>query len=335
MVRDPVTDFEYPDVWVCACKCPELMDDVKTGLCVLTSSGDVLRRGYSTGATAAAACKAAVMSLKSENASVDVDLPGGRRISVKVNANKGCASAYKYSGDYKGDVTSGAEFRAVARFSKRGITLNAGKGIGRFSRDTPRYARGTPAISTAAMEYIMKAIEDAVNEIGANGVEVYLFIPSGEEIATKTLNYKLGILGGISVAGTTGLVEPWDDHAEESIAERLKGHDKVVITTGRTGLRASRRIFPEHEAVLVGTRIKHALECAEGEIILCGLPALILKFINPRILDENGFNTVEEMSTSPEWHFIIDENLRSFKMRIPSVRTVLIDRDCKVIGDSG
>jgi cobalt-precorrin-5B (C1)-methyltransferase len=334
MLIDPVTGFRYPDTWVKACARQELIEEVGLGLYVLTASGTVLQRGYTTGATAAAACKAAILSLTRKVTAVSVKIPCGLTINVPVNAGDGRATAVKFSGDYSTDVTRGLEFIARAIPAEEGVSLIAGRGIGRFTRDLPRYYAGSPSISTAAKEYMLAAIAEAVDEAGLKGVNVEISIPRGEEIAAKTLNSRLGILGGISILGTTGLVEPWDDHVGESVIERVKGAERVVITTGRIGLRHSRLMFPDHEAVLVGTRLKDALSHAKGDVVICGMPGLILKFIDPDIVRETGFNSVQEMSVSGRWKSIIDSRLLAFKRLWPRVRVVLIDHDGKVIGDS-
>jgi cobalt-precorrin-5B (C1)-methyltransferase len=335
MIRDPVTGFEYPGAWVEACKSPGSLECVRKGLCVLTSSGTVLRRGYSTGATAAAACKASVLSLQKAVASVEVKIPCDLSINVSVTAKDGMASAFKYSGDYKADVTGGLEIVAFARPLREGIMIKAVSGIGRFTRDMPGYPAGSPAISKAAIEYIRQAAVEALAETGLNGALIELSIPRGAEIAERTLNSRLGIMGGISLLGSTGLVEPWDDHLGESVVDRVSKANKVVITTGRAGLRYSRLLFPDHEAVLVGTRIGQALGRVRGEAVICGLPALILKFIDPSILEKTGNNTIAEMSMSGEFPSIIRRCLESFKEKNPRIRIVLVDRDGKVIGDSG
>lgn len=332
-MRDPVSDFEYPDEWVNACSMPELLEDVRKGLCVLTASGKVLRRGYSTGATAAAACKAAILSLSRPVSSVSVSLPCGLKIDVQVHAKGGVASAFKFPGDYKDDATAGLEFRAIVRSTGDRIALDAGEGIGRFTRNMPRYPRGSAAISESARAYIEGAIKEALDESRLSGAEVELMVPGGEEVAIRTLNARMGIHGGISILGTTGLVEPWDDHVGESTIERIEKLDKVVITTGRIGLKYSRLLFPDHEAVLVGTGIGQALEKARGDVVLCGLPALILKFIDPDVLSGTGFGTVDELAASPSWEQVSSAAIAAFKKRMPGIRVVIVDRNGRVIGD--
>ncbi|MEA2035362.1 MAG: cobalt-precorrin-5B (C(1))-methyltransferase [Euryarchaeota archaeon] len=336
MVRDPVTDYEYPHTWVNACTDKQTLKLAAEGLGVLTSTGKVLKRGFTTGTTAAAACKAAVLSLKNRTESVDVKIPCGLIVTVPVKAINGTASAWKYPGDYKGDVTAGLEFRAFAvEEQDTGISFSAGRGIGRFVRDTPRYKTGEPAISKPSRQSIKNAIQEALTETGLKGIHVKLEIPEGVKTGKKTLNPKVGVEGGISVLGSTGLVEPWDDHLSESVFSRISSADKVVITTGRIGLRYSRMLFPDHEVVLVGVNMQKGIDSAKGEIILCGLPALILKFINPEILTDSGYKTVEEMTTSPEWMEIIKENLSEYKSDNQNIRVVIINRDGNTEGDSG
>lgn len=334
MVIDPVTGFEYPEAWVEACGAPGMLECVRTGLCVLTSSGAALRRGYSTGSTAAAACKASILSLKKPIASVEVGIPCGLAVRVPVSAADGRASAHKYPGDYKDDATGGIEIVACASPAAEGVRIEAGAGIGRFTRDMPGYPAGAPAISRSASACIRSAAREALQEAGLKGARVELSIPMGAEIAGRTLNSRMGILGGISILGSTGLVEPWDDHAGESVADRVRRADKVVVTTGRAGLRYSRLLFPGHEAVLAGTRIGQALGQARGEAVVCGLPALVLKFLDPDILERTGYKTVAEMSMSGEFPSIVRRTLADFKSRNPRIRVVVVDRDGVVIGDS-
>ncbi len=153
-------------------------------------------------------------------------------------------------------------------------------------------------------------------------IQVTLRIPHGAEIAKKTLNSRVGIEGGISVLGTTGLVEPWDDHLEESIRQRLSISCKALLTTGRIGLKYARLLFPEYETVLVGGKIGEALDAARGDVILFGLPALILRYINPHILEGTGFATIEEFSISQEFPATVQENLLRFKKEYPHIRVV-------------
>jgi cobalt-precorrin-5B (C1)-methyltransferase len=333
-MRDPVTGFDYPEAWVKKCSSPDLLILAEEGLAVLTSSGKVIRRGYTTGTTAAAACKAAILSLSGVVTSVPVHLPCGLVVEVPVSGFSGSASCKKFAGDYPDDVTAGCEFIAKASSLPEGIQLVPGAGIGRFSRDTPRFKKGEPAISPAPLECILTSMQEAIDQAGLFGARVNLRIPLGAEIAKKTLNPRVGVKGGISVLGTTGLVEPWDDHLLESMRERVSAACNVVLTTGRTGLRYARLLYPDHEVVLVGGKIKEALDAAKGEVILFGLPALILRYINPHILDGTGYATVEEFAGSPASHPAMQSNLTVFKKEYPRVRVIMVNRDGAIIGES-
>ena len=333
-MKDPVTGFVYPDSWIGKISDQAGLDPVKRGFAVLTASGTILKRGYTTGTTAAAACKAAILSLEQEVSEVTVNLPCGIVAVIPVTAHAGHASCRKYSGDYPADVTAGAEFVADAVPAPGTISLVPGTGIGRFSRDTPRYKKGEPAISESPRTCILASIEEAIHVTGLSGATVTLSIPEGARIAQKTLNPRVGVVGGLSVLGSTGLVEPWDDHLEETIEARVRDAQKVVLTTGRVGLRYSRLLFPQHEVILVGGRIKEALSVAKGEVVLCGLPALILKYIDPHILNNTGYATVEELSVSPEFLTVVGPVFEKYKKEHYQVKVILVNRNGEIIAES-
>jgi len=333
-MKDPVTGFEYPGDWVVKCRSPEELRLAERGLGILTSSGSVLHRGFTTGTTAAAAAKAAVLSLKEDTGSVIITLPCGIPVDVPASGHAGTGSSVKCAGDYPADVTAGLEFRAEAVRGTGSITVTFGEGIGRFSRDTPRYRKGAPAVSPPALSCIVQSVQEAMDAVGESGITVRISAPSGTTIAQKTLNPRMGVVGGISVLGTTGLVEPWDDHLTESTMERIAVADRPVLTTGRVGLRFSRLLFSDREVILIGGKLKDALDAAHGEVTLCGLPALILRHINPQILDGTGYPTVEELQASPQFPAILTHTLRKFRTTRPLVTVVLINREGKVIGES-
>jgi cobalt-precorrin-5B (C1)-methyltransferase len=334
-MRDPVTGFDYPVSWVERCTVPAELLLAEQGLGVLTSSGTVLRRGFTTGTTAAAACKAAILSLSGNViSSVSIHIPCGLTVEVPVDAYAGKSSCKKYAGDYPSDLTAGLNFVAEAFPLPEGIHFIPGDGIGRFSRDTPRYRKGDPAISPAPLQCIQASIEEAVGALGLSGIRVMLHVQHGAEVGKKTLNPRVGVENGISILGTTGLVEPWDDHLEESVCGRVSAAQNPVITTGRIGLRYARLLFPEREVILIGGKIGAALDAAQGDIILCGLPALILRYINPQILDGTGYATVEEYAASPLFEPVMHDALFRFKKERPTVHVVLVNRKGAVIGES-
>lgn len=329
---DPVSGFEYPVAWVEACPSPDDLRAVEAGFAVLTAGGRVLRRGFTTGTTAAAAAKASVLSLSGISPGwVDILTPAGIQVRVKVTGREGAGECRKFAGDYPGDVTAGMRFLAHSMVAESGILITTGSGIGIWRRENPRYPRGTPAISPPALGEIQGAIEEALAITGLPGVRVEISAPDGEKIAEKTLNAKIGVFGGISVLGSTGFVEPWDDHLEESCITRVGESDRVVLTTGRVGLRYSRLLFPDHETILVGSRLGAALDHLRGEGIICGLPALILKFIMPEFLDGTGFGSVEEMIGDPCFTPRAKDAISGFGARYPGIRIVLLDRTGHII----
>ena len=333
-MRDPVTGFDYPDAWVKKCSSSDLLPLVEKGLAVLTASGTVIRRGYTTGTTAAAVCKAAILSLSGLVTSVSIKIPCGLIVDVPVIGFAGKASSKKFAGDYPDDVTAGIEFIAEALPMEDGIRFLPGDGIGRFSRDTPRFRKGEPAITPSPRECILLSIQEAIDQQELPGAQVKLSVPLGSAIAKKTLNPRIGVEGGISILGTTGLVEPWDDHLEESMRERISTSRNPLLTTGRIGLRYARLLCPDHDIVLVGGKIGEALDAAPGDVILFGLPALILRYINPHILEGTGYHTVEEFAASPAFYHAMNSSLREFKKDRPRVKVVLVNRDGVIIGES-
>lgn len=333
-MRDPVTGFDYPPEWVERCTRADDRILAETGLAVLTASGFVLRRGFTTGTTAAAAAKAAVLSLRAEITGVTITLPCGIPVQVPVHGLSGRAVCKKYAGDYPSDITAGLEFTAVATLQSGSMEVLFGEGIGRFSRDTPRYRKGSPAVSPQALSCIVRSVQEALDSTGESGISVRITAPGGIDTGPQTLNPKIGVTGGISVLGTTGFVEPWDDHLTGSAMERIAAAERPVLTTGRTGLRFSRLLFPDREVILIGGKIREGLLAAKGDLTLCGLPALILRFIDPDILAGTGYPTVEEFAVSPQFPAKLDELLRRFRQQYPRVTIVIINREGRIIGES-
>ncbi len=333
-MRDPLTGFEYPDEWIAKSTSPEMLRLAGEGLAVLTSSGHILRRGFTTGTTAAAAAKAAVLSLVADTGAVPVTLPCGIVVQVPATGHAGTGFSRKFAGDYPADMTAGLEFRAEAVREPGNITVTFGEGIGRFSRDTPRYRKGAPAVSPPALSCIVQSVQEALDATREPGILVRISAPLGRMIGEKTLNPRMGVEGGISVLGTTGLVEPWDDHLTESALERIAAASGPVLTTGRVGLRFSRLLFPDRDVILIGGNLRDALDAARGDVTLCGLPALILRHVRPDILAGTGYSTVEELAASPQFRTISAEILREFRKIRPRVTVVLINREGKIIGES-
>lgn len=324
---DPVNNFQIPDEWVKRARIPikELDARISSGRFVLLSDGSLLKRGYTTGTTAAAAVKASVLSLKKKVSEVSVPTLAGIRAILPVLAKNGKASATKDPGDHAFDVTGGIKIIAEAR-EHDSIVIKAGMGIGS--------KKGIPAINPYPMRQIEAAVREALSETEMKGAYVIISVPDGEEIAKKTLNGKLGITGGISILGTTGFVEPWNEHLGEMKEELIRSADKLILTTGRLGMRFSHVLFPGYEVVLIGSDISRGLKATKGEVIICGLPGLILKWAFPGILKDSGYLTVQEMIEADTKNPLIDKALER-AVKLSGKRVVLLNRDGTILRDNG
>jgi cobalt-precorrin-5B (C1)-methyltransferase len=170
-----------------------------------------LRRGWTTGACAAAATKAAFTALKTGKFPdpVTINLPKGEMPSFALaleGKGEGWAQAgiVKDAGDDP-DVTHGCMVIATVRLRGSGITFRAGEGVGMVTMSGLPVAVGEPAINPKPREMMRQVIE----EQGGGDVEIEISIPGGQALAGKTWNPRLGIVGGLSILGTTGIVNPF------------------------------------------------------------------------------------------------------------------------------
>ena len=212
-----------------------------------------LRTGYTTGSCAAAAAKAATHMLVSGEVVGEVSLvpPAGICLYlevediVKENNYVSCAIR-KDSGDDP-DVTNGILVYARVTFAqddvvKSKVLLEAGEGIGRVTQKGLEQSIGDPAINPVPRRMIREAVKAELQKAGVDrGVQVMIWVPGGEEIAKKTFNPKLGIVGGISILGTTGIVEPMSEKAltdtifVEMKVRRENGMDYCYVVPGNYG----------------------------------------------------------------------------------------------------
>jgi cobalt-precorrin-5B (C1)-methyltransferase len=116
--------------------------------------------------------------------------------------------------------------------------------------------------------------------------------------------------------------------------DRISASKHAVLTTGRTGLRYARLRYPDHDVILIGSKIHDALTVARAPVVLFGLPALVLRHIKPDILEGTGFHTVEELSASPRFGDRVKTILLSYKKTHPDVHVVIVNRDGGVIGET-
>jgi cobalt-precorrin-5B (C1)-methyltransferase len=284
-----------------------------------------LRSGYTTGACAAAAAKAAVMELMNKESGVkssgkirkvDIPFPDGSRHTFQIINSKlinhnsqliSYASVIKDAGDDP-DVTHGAEIVAEARIVQKSRSANVGaihelplqliikggKGVGTVTKPGLPVSIGEAAINPVPRKMINEAVLEATRSFRgktrlAPKVEITISVPKGEELSRKTLNYRLGIAGGISILGTTGIVRPvssdaWTATISASMdVARATGIREIVLSAGRASEKAHMRKhgFPEEAYVLMGDHLEFSLQAAKKQgfqnIHLCAQWAKMIK----------------------------------------------------------
>ena len=211
--------------------------------------GKKLRYGYTTGSSATAATKAALMYLlddsKHDIPEVTIKLPSGNSLTISVNSlekkeNSVLASVIKDGGDDP-DVTHGLEiYSKVSLRNDSKINIFGGIGVGKVTKKGLPVAPGNSAINPVPLKMIRETVEEMLPE--GFGADVEISVPKGEETAKKTLNAKLGIIGGISILGTTGIVKPMSEESwKASLAIELKmalenaGNGEAIFLFGNRG----------------------------------------------------------------------------------------------------
>lgn len=211
--------------------------------------GKKLRYGYTTGSSATAATKAALMYLlddsKHDIPEVTIKLPSGNPLTISVNSlekkeNSVLASVIKDGGDDP-DITHGLEiYSKVSLRNDSKINIFGGIGVGKVTKKGLPVAPGNSAINPVPLKMIRETVEEMLPE--GLGADVEIFVPKGEETAKKTLNAKLGIIGGISILGTTGIVKPMSEESwKASLAIELKmalenaGNGEAIFLFGNRG----------------------------------------------------------------------------------------------------
>jgi cobalt-precorrin-5B (C1)-methyltransferase len=225
-----------------------------------------LRRGWTTGACATAAAKSAYAALLTGEFPdpVEVKLPRGERVSFALaltrrDAGSATAGIVKDAGDDP-EVTHGALIVVTVRegLAGSGVTFRAGAGVGTVTRAGLAIPPGEPAINPVPRQMIRDAIAEVAALASQPGdVEVEIAIPGGEELATKTLNGRLGIVGGLSILGTTGIVVPyscsaWIASIHRGIdVARAAGLVHIAGATGASSEAAVRKLYDLPEIALI------------------------------------------------------------------------------------
>lgn len=252
------------------------------------------RMGYTTGSCAAGAAKAACLVLidQSLDSKIEIPLPSGERLKLPLRwAEKeslwGKAGIIKDAGDDP-DITHGLEIQArVRRLAAKGeIHIRGGKGVGTVTKKGLQVPVGESAINPVPQQMIQKAVREV---FPVEEIEVWIEVPEGERIAQQTLNPRLGILGGISILGTTGIVRPMSEEAfKNSILPELDqalayGHQTLILTPGNYGFRtAAEKLEIPAEAIVqtsnfIGFILEEAAYRKVEKVILLGHIGKLIK----------------------------------------------------------
>lgn len=265
----------------------------------LDTSG--LRPGWTTGACAAAAARSAWTALCSGEFSdpVTITLPKGRQAAFaltfeQLTDNSAMAAVTKDAGDDP-DVTHGAVIRATVTrgVPGSGVVFRAGAGVGMVTRPGLALGVGEPAINPVPRDYItqnLRAANEASGGTGTPDVVVTLSIDNGEEIAQHTWNPKIGIVGGLSVLGTTGVVVPyscsaWIASIHEGIdVARASGATHAAACTGSTSQDLAEKLYPGVELLdmgdFAGAVLKYLHSHPLPKLTICGGFAKMSKLAN-------------------------------------------------------
>ena len=246
-----------------------------------------LRKGYTTGSCAQAAAKAATLTLLGRKRvdEVELETPSGIRlllpvIDTELGDRYARCGVVKDAGDDP-DITHGATIYATVRFSNTpGVILRGGKGVGLVTKPGLAVPVGEHAINPIPRKMIFREVSSLLPE--GQGVEVTITVPEGEALAEKTFNPRLGIEGGISIIGTTGIVEPKSINAYRTSLSlqldvlRAQGTEKVILVLGYVGERYCKNVLhlPEDSVIKIGDHVGYMLDqCGEKgfkEVLLVG-----------------------------------------------------------------
>ena len=305
-----------------------------------------LHSGLTTGTCATAAAIAATLRLiKGETPDeVPVILPNGETISVSVTYGDGYASVFKESGDDP-DVTNGIEIRASVKPSNH-FEILGGEGVGRFTLPGFDFPPGEPAINKAPREMIRRNLErfDTLQQTQGPSLRITISVPHGAEIARRTFNPRLGIEGGISIIGVSGIVKPFSEEAFiDSIRKcmtvaKASGSERVVINSGGKSERFVKALYPDipqqafveygnyigetlkiaHELsiskVTLGVMLGKAVKLAKGHLDTHSRKATMDKAFISQLLKESDCDLdISGITLAREiWERLPQERLQSF-----------------------
>ena len=262
-------------------------------------NGKIMRCGYTTGSCAAGASKAAAMMLLGGKKVEKVDLmtPAGELLhldilEISMGAESVSCAVRKDSGDDP-DVTNGMPvFATVSRCGEEElakaepgskVVIDGGFGVGRVTKAGLDQPVGNAAINSTPRRMIKEELSEVCRQFGYDGgLKVIISLPEGERLANKTFNPRLGIVGGISVIGTTGIVEPMSNQALVDTTKveirqlAAKGRTDIFLVPGNYGRDFSRDVLglDVSECIamsnFIGDAINSAVECGFKRILMVG-----------------------------------------------------------------
>jgi len=263
------------------------------------------REGFTTGACAAAAAKAGARVLVTGALleAIESTLPDGSKRTFllercEVSGARATCSVVKDGGDDP-DCTHGAEIVAEVELRDApGVELRGGEGVARVTKPGLGLEVGGPAINPVPRRNITEMVEEElVRTAPRKGAVATISVPGGEEMATHTINARLGLLGGISILGTTGIVKPYSTAAyKASVVQaidvaRERGVDTLVLTTGGKSEAYAMRLFPElaEEAFVqvgdfVGVGVRHAARRRARRAVVVGMIGKLSKMADGKTM---------------------------------------------------
>lgn len=214
----------------------------------VTQNNKKLRCGYTTGTCATAAAKACAHMLLSKKIvdTVRLRVPKGVDVTVELHdismsGSTAQCSVVKDGGDDI-DATHGMKIFSKVTLTDSGIDIDGGEGVGRVTKNGLDQPPGNAAINSTPRRMIKSELESVAAEFGyTGGFSVTVFAPEGEKVAVKTFNPNLGILGGISIIGTSGIVEPMSEAAlvativKDMDVRKAEGRDTLLVVPGNYG----------------------------------------------------------------------------------------------------
>lgn len=279
-----------------------------------------LRTGYTTGTCATAASKAAYLAIKQQKKieSVQVKLPKGDYITIPIEScnfdnNTAKCSVIKDGGDDP-DVTHGAEIIVDFSFTENinRVEIDGGIGVGIVTKPGLGLELNKPAINPTPKKMITENLREiATDELLKKGIRVVISVPKGKELAPKTDNPRIGIIGGISILGTSGIVIPFSTASfAASIRQNIDvaiamGDETIVLTTGGRSEDFAKKIIslPEHCFVKMGDFSEYAIkQCGKKEV----KKAYVVGFIGKLAKMAAGVKQTHVKGSKVDMNFLVE-----------------------------